>query len=713
LAAAQIKATLTDDRGNILPNVTVTEKQSGFTTVTNPQGQFTIDVETGMKEVALIFKREGYHPKEKTVPIDDGELTIKVYLIPQDYDLQKITVTAMNRGKRAIDVPMAEHSISTSEIRERMSENVVETIADTTGVSFIGSGGLHVTPTIRGLARRRVLILVDGHRVTSDRRAGTSPAFIQPELAGSVEVVRTGASVLYGSDAIGGVINILTRTEGKITRPAYERNSVNLIYNSSNNRVGTGITYGLSPGKWNIYAGFQYSNAGDYESPEDTVYHSGFKYYSGLFDLAYSDEKKEFYLGYIGGVGNDIGKPDRANERFDFTYVPVESHHYLRMGYKQKDIFKNSSLNLSLFFNPSLYRLDKVSTDDDKIERAETRAFNLGIKASLDRKISESLFYQFGVEWFSRQNVKTENAILNLGENVQSSFFPMDNGSRNDISAFLSFDYRGIESFELNGGVRYTFFSIDAVADGTNQDKNSGAASFFLAATKRFSDSVALFVNVSRAFRFPALSESFYTGLTGRRFVIGNPDLDSESSINVDLGLKVSTRKIFMGVYLFTDHIKKMIERYRVSGDIYTFDNINQGRILGSELELRYQPSPGLDFFGHFFYYHGKSTGSDSDDPLNDIPAPRILLGGKYFIDRLWVELSWLYSFKKDDPGPSEEANDAFNVADIKAGYYFSSAFFIDLKVGNVFNTKYFPNSDPDIPLAKGINVSAGVHYYF
>ncbi|MCP5046209.1 MAG: TonB-dependent receptor [bacterium] len=509
LSAAKIKGFLKDYRGNMLTGVAITVKKTGVSTLSNEKGRFVLDVPDDLKKVVLLFNRDGYHPREKHVTVEKNFITVKVHFVSQEYDMQKVTVTAMNREKNPIDVPMAEHSVSDLEIREKISENIVETLADTPGVHFIGSGGLSVTPSIRGLARRRVLVLVDGHRVTSDRRAGTSPSFVPPELAGSIEVVRSGSSVLYGSDAIGGVINILTRTGGNIDKPQSERNSINFNYNSINQRVNSGFTYGLNPGNWNLYSGFQYSNAGDYKSPGETILHSGYKYYSGMLDISYKDKKREFYFGYIGGFGKDIGKPERDNDPDNYTVVPEESSQFLRLGYSEKDIFKGSTLQLSFFFNPTTYRLDKVKTGSDTIESADTHAFNLGAKAVLKRSIRQSLFYQVGVEWFSRQNVRTENEILDLEKNPQSSFFPMHSGTRNDYSLFVSFDYLGIRAIELTGGLRYTVFKINAEADGMYREKSSGAASFFLGATKRLTDSVAVFFNISRAFRFPSLGESF------------------------------------------------------------------------------------------------------------------------------------------------------------------------------------------------------------
>lgn len=242
-------------------------------------------------------------------------------------------------------------------------------------------------------------------------------------------------------------------------------------------------------------------------------------------------------------------------------------------------------------------------------------------------------------------------------------------------------------------------------------EKNTGSYSFFLGATKKLGSSLSLFCSIGRAFRFPSLGESFYTGLTGRRYVVGNPFLKPESSLNIDAGLKMAAKRLSLGLYLFAYHVDNMIERYRNEENIYTYDNINRGRILGGEVELWYSPATNIDFFGHYFYYYGRSD--TNDDPLNDVPAPRLMLGGKFFLDRLWLEASYIHSFKKTDPGPAEVENKPYNVLTVKSGYYFTSTFYIYLKLANILDESYYPNADPDIPYAQGFNISAGVHLYF
>jgi outer membrane receptor protein involved in Fe transport len=227
------------------------------------------------------------------------------------------------------------------------------------------------------------------------------------------------------------------------------------------------------------------------------------------------------------------------------------------------------------------------------------------------------------------------------------------------------------------------------------------------------SKNLSIFINAGRAFRFPSLGESFYTGLSGRKYVVGNPGLLPEKSLNADIGLKWAANDFFLGVYFFTYQINDMIERYKNEEQIYTYDNVTRGNLVGGEIEARFKPSVNTDLFGHFFYYSGKTGGDGERIPINDVPAPRLVLGGKFHIDQLWMEVNLLHSLKKSEPGPAEVVNDAYTLLDFKGGYYFSSTFYFYLKLANLLNAEYYANPDPDIPLAKGFNLSAGLHFYF
>ncbi|MEN8155084.1 MAG: TonB-dependent receptor, partial [Acidobacteriota bacterium] len=282
---------------------------------------------------------------------------------------------------------------------------------------------------------------------------------------------------------------------------------------------------------------------------------------------------------------------------------------------------------------------------------------------------------------------------------------------RKDFGIFISGNITRLMGFNLRGGIRYTFADTRAFSDDVYRTRSTNSPSLFLGIVKKFSDKISLFFNTGTSFRNPSLSESYYTGITGRKYVTGNPDLDPEKSLNIDTGIKLHSGNLFLGFYMFQNNIKDMIERYRIENGSYTYNNIDSGKISGAETEFQWFPSPNLELFSHFNYYYGRSV--KTDDPLNDIPSPKLFAGGKVNLGKSWLEMNLLHSFKKTDPGPSEIENNSYNLVTIKGGHYFSSKFFAFIKISNILNNNFFPNPDPDIPENDGINITAGMNFFF
>src|SRR5207237_6381547 len=105
--------------------------------------------------------------------------------------------------------------VPSADLGQRAPATLSQALENVPGTSFI-SEGQGAVPAIRGLARGRSLIVVDGGRASSERRAGANASFLDPAVIGSIEVARGPGSVAYGSDAFGGVIAVRTR------RPSYQ-----------------------------------------------------------------------------------------------------------------------------------------------------------------------------------------------------------------------------------------------------------------------------------------------------------------------------------------------------------------------------------------------------------------------------------------------------------------------------------------------------------
>jgi outer membrane receptor protein involved in Fe transport len=627
-----------------------------------------------------------------------------VYLIPIRLLKEDVTVTALNSAAKAISVPFAQNVVSAVAIKESLPETIVQAVQNSPGIHFIGKGGVSVTPSIRGLARRRIVLLADGARITSDRSAGASAQFFPPEFVRQIEVLRSAASVLYGSDAIGGVIQIIPRD---VQNSEAHLATLNFSGNSANQKMNGGFSLAKKFEDFSLLASFQVSKAGDYDSAAGRVLNSGYGYYTGNLVAHYETEERSINLSFLKSAGRDVGKPERANDPGVSSFYPEENTNLLNVSYRENSLIANGTLAFSLFMNPNDYELNKIKQASDQIDISKNSAFDFGLRTTLKKNLNPRLSYQFGFDYYGRTNVDMKNETWKKG-NLSGSSLPVENGRRNDLGMYATLSYTGLSGFDLVGGARLGAFSRSAISDGTYLKKNAQAPAFFLGITRKIKDSLTLFINAGTAFRVPSLSEAFYTGITGRSSIVGNPDLEPEKSLNIDAGLKIHHKSIFLGAYLFQYSIRDMIEKFPLSDTSYTYENIERGRIRGLELEFQFQPSKKLEIFGNGFYYRGISTASG--DYLNDVPSAKLFLGAKYWLGRFWSEVDWLASAAVTHPGPAETSIPAYQVTDLKIGYYFSNRLFLFLKIANLFDREYYANADPDIPVAKGLDLSMGLN---
>jgi len=222
---------------------------------------------------------------------------------------------------------------------------------------------------------------------------------------------------------------------------------------------------------------------------------------------------------------------------------------------------------------------------------------------------------------------------------------------------------------------------------------------------------VNVFANYSRAYRAPDINEKFYTGITGRGFIIANPDLKNESSQNFDAGIKITNSRFFLGAYGFIYDIDNLVERYLIGEQLYTYGNVDKGRIKGLELEWEYFPVSRFSFFGNYYLYDGKSK--TTDNPLNDIPAQRLILGGRLWLNQFSLEINGILQDEKDNPGPSEMAIPSYGLLNLKASYRINRSIKIYLQVRNLLDKYYLARPDPESREEPGRNFLMGLSFTY
>src|SRR5437870_492671 len=228
-----------------LHRVALTRADGGFRFAELPVGRYTVTV-----------RAPGFAPLARDVTVA-GRTTLEVTLERTTVWIEPVTVTATRAPLDARTAPLPSDALSEDRLRREQSVSLAHTLAELPGINALTTGQQIGKPVIRGLAGPRVLVLEDGGRLEDYSWSDEDGPSVDARLAQRVEVIRGPASVLYGSDALGGVVNVISEelpdANGgpRATRTGFE------ISGASNNTELEGVARvdGASGGwGWRLYA---------------------------------------------------------------------------------------------------------------------------------------------------------------------------------------------------------------------------------------------------------------------------------------------------------------------------------------------------------------------------------------------------------------------------------------------------------------------------
>ena len=706
---AEIRGRVVGAGQNPIVGAVVLHRPSGATVKTDADGRFSLDLPNAARLGLEITHADHYDREFLVGPGDLGREVVFV-LRPLIRQSEEVVVTALRYPEASVDVPAASTVVSGETLAEKMVPTISEGLQDVPGVGALGSAGFALVPSVRGLARRRVLYLVDGARLESDRRTGPNASFVSPEDIARIEVLRSASSVFYGSDAIGGVIHVLTRSP-RFDSGIHGRFLAGYGTVNGEKRIGLGLEGGA--GSWAFSLSVQQADAGEYLAPGGIeVLQSQFRQGSLLAKVSHRTENREVDIGLLAARGTDIGKPS-VNAATRPTWYPRENQNLFQLHWKEKNVGKDGEVLFHAFANPNFLETLTETYDGTLIQRAfaRTDSAEFGAQLSYGRKVGPSFRLAGGADFFGRGGADAFNTFTSydeLGDVIGTvEEFPYAAGRQGDLGFFLSADYAGVRGLDILGGLRYDFYRMEALPSGSESavPTRDGQPAGFLAVSYKLAGDLSAFANVSRAYRLPSINELYYTGITGRGTIVGQPDLRPESSLNVDGGLRLLGRRFFLGLYAFRYRIDDMIERYRLDPTTYTYGNIEQGLLRGVELEAEAFVVPGWKVFGNLAAIRGRSL--STDEPLNDVPPVRIYAGTRFWKGRLSAEVNATFCLTKDDPGPAEIAVASSELVNLKATYLWQGLN-VFVSLGNVLNATYIARADSDAMPEPGRNLRLG-----
>jgi len=712
--AASIRGRVISPNGNPIAGATVLQVESGIRLLSDERGRFTITLKKSSP-----LKLKITHPAymEKTLvlyPPDLGQGVV-VKMFPYIRKREEVLVTASRYPETTRSIAAAETVISEEGLDDRMPSNIAEGIDNLPGISRIGTGGFSLVPNLRGLARRRVLILVDNARITSDRRTGPNASFISSRDIEKIEILRSPSSVFYGSDAMGGVVHILTK---KPSMREGIHGGLFTKFGTSNQEKSLGFSLEGGLKNSGYYLSFQHADAGNYSSPGGEIPMSQFSQGSMLGKLYHDGRKREISLSFLGARGTDIGKANQ-DSREKPTWYPHERQNLFQLHWKEKEVGSKGNLDAGFFVNPNELETvkEKINTYKYEADKSKIRSLDYGFHLVYAATFGLDLRCSAGWEVSGRRGMDafSENTSFNTAGEIIEGYRekPYQRGRRLDSGLFLASEYTGWNHMDISGGFRWDSIRLEAVPGEVPESDQSRyqAVTGFLGTSVEVSPTLIVFGNIARAYRAPSISELFYNGITGRGRIIADPNLKPETSLNLDMGIKVLKNQYFIGLYTFHYRVKNLIQRYQLMDNLYTYGNVDNGRIQGVELEWEFTPVPGWRVFGNVFAFDGESA--DTGSPLNDIPGARIFMGTKFWIRRFSFEISGLIQGRKSDPGPAEIEVAGYERLDFKVGIMLGASLRMKGIVANVLNRKYTPRADPQAVEAPGRSFILGLSYGF
>ena len=674
-------------------------------------------------------------------PLADDDAGEDMY----ENDIQEhVQVTATRTNKRDIDISAAVTAIDEDSVLELAPDVIAEMLRAQPGTFFQQTTPGQGIPIIRGLKGSQVLHMVDGMRLNNaffrnapNQYLGLVDSFATHRL----EVVRGSQGSLYGADAMGGVLNILTHEPNYHEAEWQQESRLYGSYDSVDKGwIVSARTQGGKQG-WGFAGGASYQDHSDRTSGNgEKLIPSAYK--SRAADLKFvvdSSERSSLMLSVqlmeqpstarydelVPGYGQDapsagqfLFEPNRrsfvhARFRLDgqATWFDQFEAHVARQ------VITDDRLTQD-YGSPEIVTEQNSSTLD-------------GVTLQFNSSLASGIQLVWGAEYYT--DAVNSSRFVQLEDSTSKtevrSRFP-DGSSMDSAAIYLSGEWLSTENFDLNAGLRYSWFDISLPADENHDEVSLKPADLTgdIHAIYALNPELKLVANFGRGFRPPNIFDLATLGpRPGNRFNVANTDLDPETVWSYDLGLKMETDSLELEVFVFyLDYSNKITSVY--SGettedgrDVIQSENRNKVDIYGLEAGVYWAAMEDLRIFAVANYTRGEEQGELGNGfPADRVPPLNGKLGLEYFLNGDWhFEPYLLFASRQDrlsprdvrDPRINPTGTPAWGTFNMLLDWQATASIKLGLRLENLFDKAYREHASGID--ASGRNIGLWVNYSF
>jgi len=725
-----------DTEGNPIPTLNVILIGTNQGAATDADGYFIIQgIQPGTYTVT--FEHISFKPlsienlviREDTLSL--GTVTLKQLIIP----IHEVVVTATRSNRRVVDVSRPVNVVPAQRIEERNAKTSAEALREETGIFIQKTSHGGGSAIIRGFSSNQVLLLIDGVRLNnSTYRLGNHQYLTSVDnfIVDRLEVVRGPTSVLYGSDAMGGAVNAITKIPTLTNTDPAMNYRIGSRYASADQEKTARADITLHNHRWALLTGFSYKGYGDLRRGSNSSHPelenatdgciqrpTGFSAYDLDAKLVYSlKPEQRFIMAYQMAKKIDVPRYDKYenNGYHRWVYTPQNRNlFYMIYENASKDKFF-SSLRASVSYHIQEEGRETQKMVDDPISKERDKVNTLGLTLQLDSEFRRH-HLSYGVDIYaddvsSNSRTIAGNGIVKVDERGR---YP-DNAAYASIGAFLQDEIRIAKTWTATAGVRASRFTTTFTLDQTdthaslgNIDLDYQSVTGSLGIVRKITETLFLNANVGQAFRAPNLSDLAKLGESkGDTYEVPNADLTPEKMLSVDIGFKIQSASVRSSVSAYYAHITDMITsadavwngsgEIDINGVMYKVkskQNIGDAYIRGFESSLQIDLYRNLSCYGNLTTTYGHNT--TGDEPVGGIPPTFGLAGLEWRKSechlaayvRFAGDQDRLSTDDRDDPRIPESGTPGWITLNLRGGFPLWDRLGIRLAIENILDLNY------------------------
>nr|WP_314866964.1 TonB-dependent receptor [uncultured Flavobacterium sp.] len=687
-----ISGTVADSNNKALKGVSIYIQELQKGTLSDANGNYSLtNLPNG--NVSISFALLGYGTQNKTIVNAQRQNRLDVHLEPTIFQMDEVVVATAFNKLQSQNVMKVEHE-TIKNLTRKGTATLIEGLATIPGVAQVSTGTSIGKPVIRGLSGNRVLVYSQGVRVENQQFGDEHGLGLNDAGVESVEIIKGPASLLYGSDALGGVLYF--NPEKFANANTFKANFSQKMFA---NTLGSNSSLGVktSTENWKLITRGTYNTHSDYAtSGGERVTNTRYQEKDFKTGIGYSNAFFSSVLRYNYNQ-LDLGIPENG--------IAEQSSSKSVLYPKQAVANHLVSVNSVFFFKKSKLDLDVGYISNDRSEFQNSATANLKMK--LNTFNYNSKYYL--PSWKKIETIIGIQGMRQTNTNSGEEYLIPDALTR-DFGVFGTANYEW-KSNVIQAGLRFDTRSINTQTQAAFVaiEKNYTSWNASLGYKTSFTDHFIFRLNVASGFRAPNLAELTSNGIHegANRYEVGNTSLKTEQNLQTDLNLEYQTDHVEFFVNGFYNHIANYIylsptgNQFTNSGVvnfIQVYDYIqNNANLYGGEIGLHFHPHP-LDWL-HFETSFETVTGKkENSDYLPLIPANnwnntlRFELNDINWMKESFATISLSSTFNQNQVSGFETRTGGYSILNLGLGgtlRFGKAKVEVNLNVNNSTNKKY------------------------